>query len=120
MTTLPACEVEHELIESKRLIERRVGRPVTAFSYPKGSIGDFSLETEHLVRSAGYQLAFTTLPGINRPPLHRYRIKRHNVEDFGMDYFQALLDGSAALLRLKDTRAGYWVKRLANRARGRT
>jgi peptidoglycan/xylan/chitin deacetylase (PgdA/CDA1 family) len=119
MTSLSTWEAKRELTESKRIIEERLGQPVQAFSYPKGSVGDFNRGVERLARSAGYQLIFTTLPGLNREPLNPYRLKRHNVEDFGIDYFQALLNGSAALLAIKDTRAGYWTKRALNRLTGR-
>ena len=117
LTKIPLSEAERELWESRRVLEERLERPVVSFSYPKGSIGDFNAELEQCAQDAGYKLIFTSLPGINRQPLNPSRIKRHHVEDFGMDYFQALLDGSAALLALKDTRAGYWAKRTLKRRR---
>jgi hypothetical protein len=83
-----------------------------------GSIGDFDLRLEGVVRAAGYEVAFTTLPGVNRSGFEPMRIRRHNVEDYGLDYFKALLDGSAELLALKDTRVGYRVKRTVNQLRG--
>jgi peptidoglycan/xylan/chitin deacetylase (PgdA/CDA1 family) len=117
LTKMLVLDAERELRESKRVLEERLDRPVVSFSYPKGSIGDFNAVLEHRARDAGYWLIFTGLPGLNRPPLNPYRMRRHHVEDFGMDYFQALLDGSAALLALKDTRVGYWTKRTIKRRR---
>lgn len=111
LTSMTLRDAQHELSESKRRLERELGTAVAAFSYPKGSIGDFSRELQRAAVNTGYELVFTTLPGINRPPLNPHRLKRHNVEDFGLDYFSALLDGSAELLAVKDSRSGYWAKR---------
>lgn len=120
LTQLPLDQAKREIEESKRLLERRLGRPVYAFSYPKGSIGDFSPALEAAVRDAGYDLAFTTIPAVNRAGANPLRIARHNVEDYGLRYFAGLLDGSAELLRLKDTRLGYQAKSALNRMRNRT
>ncbi len=46
-------------------IEQRLGVRVSFFSYPKGSLGDFSDELEAHVREAGYAASFATLPGSN-------------------------------------------------------
>ena len=118
MTGLSTLEVERELIESKRLVEEHLDRSVIAFAYPKGSVTGRlqcrvgATRTDRRIRAGVHDLARHY-----RPPWNQYAIRRHNVEDFGLDYFEALLDGSAALLALKDTRAGYWAKRVANRAK---
>jgi peptidoglycan/xylan/chitin deacetylase (PgdA/CDA1 family) len=112
LSRLSLTDAAAELKFSRQTLERELGRPVTAFSYPKGSIGDFNNATQRLAARAGYELVFTTLPGINRYGFDPRLIRRHNVEDYGIDYFAALLDGSADLLALKDTRLGYWTKRL--------
>jgi hypothetical protein len=52
---------------SKAILEREVGRPVTALAYPYGGAGACTEETQSLAREAGYQLAFTAQKGINRP-----------------------------------------------------
>lgn len=117
LTRLPAAETTRQMVQSKRLLEEQIRSPVYAFSYPKGSIGDFDIRHEEGLRAAGYELAFTTLPGVNRPGFSPLRIRRHNVEDYGIDYFSALLDGSAELLAVKDTRLGYRLKSTVNRLR---
>jgi peptidoglycan/xylan/chitin deacetylase (PgdA/CDA1 family) len=117
LSRLPIPEVAGELTQSRAVLERELGTTISAFSYPKGSIGDFNATTQRLVGTAGYELVFTTLPGINRRGFDPRVIRRHNVEDFGLDYFAALLDGTAEVLALKDTRAGYWAKRVVAAAR---
>jgi peptidoglycan/xylan/chitin deacetylase (PgdA/CDA1 family) len=116
LTRLPAEEARREIFESKRELEERLETPVSAFSYPKGSIGDFSPQIEGFVREAGFEIAFATLPGIvRRERANPLALRRHNVEDYGLGYFRALLDGSADLLAIKDTKAGYRLKQLVNR-----
>jgi peptidoglycan/xylan/chitin deacetylase (PgdA/CDA1 family) len=119
LTHLPFEEARAEIFDSKRALEEHLGREVHAFSYPKGSVGDRSPALDAAVREAGYELCFLTIPGVNRPRFDPLAVRRHNVEDYGLDYFRALLDGSAILLGAKDTRAGYHAKSLLNRARGR-
>jgi peptidoglycan/xylan/chitin deacetylase (PgdA/CDA1 family) len=120
LTRVPFADARREIVASKRMLEERLGQPVYAFSYPKGSIGDFNPRLEEAVRAAGYELAFTTIPAINRADARALGIARHNVEDYGLPYFAALLDGRAELLRLKDTRLGYRAKLTLNRLRRRS
>jgi len=46
--------------------------------------------------------------------MNPYRLERYNVEDYGLEYFSELLDGSADFLALKDTRMGHRVKDLVS------
>jgi peptidoglycan/xylan/chitin deacetylase (PgdA/CDA1 family) len=122
MTRMPIGEATREIRESKAIIEGRIGREVRVFSYPKGSIMDFNSELEAVVRQAGYRLCFTTIPGANprvaEAGFNPFRLHRYNVEGFGLTYFRSLLDGSADIVGLKDTEAGYRIKQLANRLLG--
>ena len=49
--------LSEELIESKRVIEERIGLPVYSISYP---VGGFTPAVQAMVRQAGYRLACTT------------------------------------------------------------
>jgi SAM-dependent methyltransferase/peptidoglycan/xylan/chitin deacetylase (PgdA/CDA1 family) len=49
-----------ELVESKKEIEARIGRPCRSFSYPNG---DYVTRSASEVRDAGYTVGFTTWPG---------------------------------------------------------
>jgi peptidoglycan/xylan/chitin deacetylase (PgdA/CDA1 family) len=118
LSHLQPRDIESELVESKLNLERHLGINVRAFAYPNGAFGDFNEATEGAVRRAGYKLCFTAIAGTNLAPGNPLRLKRYNVEDFGMRYFKSLLDGSADLLRLKDSSLGVSVKALVNRALG--
>ncbi len=120
LSQLSPADAYEEIVESKRELELRLNVTVRAFSFPKGSIGDFTPELQRIVQEAGYHFAFTTLPGLNRPGFDPFRVRRHNVEDYGLRYFRSLLDGSGDLLALKETRMGYAVKGHVNRWRSTT
>lgn len=65
MTRIPVEQAKHELVESKRLIEQELGKPVETFAYPNGGRADFNPEVIAAAREAGYKLAFTLMPGSN-------------------------------------------------------
>jgi peptidoglycan/xylan/chitin deacetylase (PgdA/CDA1 family) len=45
-----------EIFESKKILEEKLGKPVTVFAYP---FGDYNEKIEHLVKEAGYVSART-------------------------------------------------------------
>jgi len=55
----------HELTESKRFLEGSLGREIKALAYPFGWRGTFTARTIQLAIDAGYQLAFSSLEGVN-------------------------------------------------------
>lgn len=57
LTTLSLDEVERELVQSKKIIEERIGKRVLLFSYPNG---DYNPKIKKLVQEAGYGCAITT------------------------------------------------------------
>jgi peptidoglycan/xylan/chitin deacetylase (PgdA/CDA1 family) len=111
MPRLAVDEATDEIRRSKRILEERLGHGVRAFAYVKG---DWNDRLEEVVRACGYEVAFNTVPGTNVPPLHAYRLERYNVDDYGIEYFSQLLDGSADFLALKDTHVGHRIKDLVN------
>lgn len=56
-------EVRDELLSSRTALEERLRRPCWAFSYPNGEVGDFRPEDAEDLHAAGYQCAFTQVPG---------------------------------------------------------
>ena len=83
---LPNCtdaEIEREVTESKRLLEKHLDRPITSFAYPNG---DCDLRSVEAVRRAGYRQAVTVRWGPNRPgaapfELHRCDIVAEHARD---------------------------------------
>jgi peptidoglycan/xylan/chitin deacetylase (PgdA/CDA1 family)/ubiquinone/menaquinone biosynthesis C-methylase UbiE len=70
---LTEAEARDEIAGSKREIEARLGRPVTAFCYPAGLYGEREVQ---IVAEAGYELAVTTDPGVNSAEAEPHRLRR--------------------------------------------
>jgi peptidoglycan/xylan/chitin deacetylase (PgdA/CDA1 family) len=84
-----------ELTESKRILESRLGREVTALAYPYGWPGTYTAQTRALAAEAGYRVAFAAREGVNRPgSLDPYEIRRLGV---GSGDSPALLRARSAL-----------------------
>jgi len=60
MRKLSQCEVEKQAVESKRQLEQLTGRLVETFSYPYGTLQDFSKDTTRVLMAAGYKRAVTS------------------------------------------------------------
>jgi peptidoglycan/xylan/chitin deacetylase (PgdA/CDA1 family) len=77
--------IERELVESKRLIEERTGRPVSHLCYPWHAFGPTA---QALAREAGYHTAFGgKIPGI---PLTRPGGDLQRIARLGEDYIELL------------------------------
>jgi peptidoglycan/xylan/chitin deacetylase (PgdA/CDA1 family) len=85
-----------ELTLSKQILESRLGRKVHALAYPFGWSGAYDRATKRAAAQAGYRLAFTGCPGVNRPGmLDAFEISRLGV---GSADSLTLLRARAALL----------------------
>jgi peptidoglycan/xylan/chitin deacetylase (PgdA/CDA1 family) len=73
LTALAAAQAEREIAGSKRALEDRLGRPVTAFCYPAGVYGPRERE---LVARAGFTAATSCEPGVNTPDSDPLELRR--------------------------------------------
>jgi peptidoglycan/xylan/chitin deacetylase (PgdA/CDA1 family) len=53
-------DLKKQVFDSKKILEEKLGRPISAFSYPEGR---FNNRIKQLVMTAGYKLAVATNPG---------------------------------------------------------
>lgn len=60
-------EQREEFSRSKRILEAKLGREISALAYPYGWPGAYDATSERLAREAGYRVAFASVPGVNRP-----------------------------------------------------
>jgi peptidoglycan/xylan/chitin deacetylase (PgdA/CDA1 family) len=81
---LCASECRDELLQSKRLLEEKLQRPVEHFAFPFGLPSDLSPETCAAVPDYGYRSAATTVWGINTPRTNRYLLRRIGAEDLSV------------------------------------
>ena len=71
--------LRHEVVDSRRCIEERMGEPVTHFSYPHPALHpQWSEKTLAATKDAGYTTAVTTTKGVNRAGQNPLLLKRLN------------------------------------------
>jgi peptidoglycan/xylan/chitin deacetylase (PgdA/CDA1 family) len=118
LANLEVDESAREITLSKLRLEERLGRPVRAFSYVKGSEADYRAVHLSLVRQAGYDLAFSAVSGANSADTDPLQLRRYNIEPYPARTFELVLAGACDLISLKDTVTGTHARRLLNAALG--
>ena len=118
LADLEVDEAAREIVLSKLRLEERLGRPVRAFAYVKGSEAHYRLVHLSLLRQAGYDVAFTSVSGANSPNTDPLQLHRYNVEPYPPRTFELVLSGACDLIALKDTVAGTHARRIFNAALG--
>ena len=118
LANLEVDEAAREITLSKLRLEERLGRPVRAFSYVKGSEADYRPVHLSLVRQAGYDVAFSAVSGANSAETDPLQLRRYNIEPYPPRTFELVLAGACDLISLKDTVTGTHARRLLNAALG--
>lgn len=118
LADLEIDEAAREITLSKLRLEERLGRPIRAFAYVKGSVAHYRPVHVSLLRQAGYELAFTSVSGANTGALDPLQIHRYNVEPYPTKTFELVLRGACDLIAVKDTVTGTHARRLFNQALG--
>jgi peptidoglycan/xylan/chitin deacetylase (PgdA/CDA1 family) len=77
-----------EIVENKMHLERVIGRPIVALSYPYGG---FSPETEEVVRDASFQCAMTVEAGTVEAGMNPMRLPRLEIKSSEAESFEWLL-----------------------------
>ena len=100
-TYIPHVKVERlteELVDSKRVIEERLGRPIHFLSYP---MGGFTPQAKSVVEQAGYRAACTTNRAATLNWVDRFALRRIKVteRDANPLLFSAKLSGYYDLFR---------------------
>jgi peptidoglycan/xylan/chitin deacetylase (PgdA/CDA1 family) len=70
------AEIKREIEQARRVLERRLDHPISAFAYPVGKMEDIGERGVRAVREAGYSWAFTTIEGVNTRETDRYLLRR--------------------------------------------
>ena len=88
---------EKELRMAKSLIEERVGKTCDLFCYPNGTPGDFTAESEALVRETGHRASLTTVAGWNSAHAPPFALRRLGVDNsLDLPRFQLTVSGVMA------------------------
>ena len=78
ISRLEPALLEHELLESKKFLEKRIGSAVHDFAYPFGKREDCGVIPSALERY-GYRSAATTVWGLNIPGINPYELRRVSI-----------------------------------------
>ncbi|MDP8217552.1 MAG: polysaccharide deacetylase family protein [Candidatus Theseobacter exili] len=103
LTRVSEEQAYKEITNSKTCIEEKTGYKISCFAYPNGMQSDFSSKTHNMLRSAGYEAAFTLLHGpaklseIRQNPLAIRRIYISGKDN--MPRFIAKLSGIPRILK---------------------
>jgi peptidoglycan/xylan/chitin deacetylase (PgdA/CDA1 family) len=68
-----------ELRDSRILLERQLGRPVTDFAFPFGQPADIAGTADAELASSGFRSAVTTISGTNRCGANPYALRRVSI-----------------------------------------
>jgi peptidoglycan/xylan/chitin deacetylase (PgdA/CDA1 family) len=94
LSGLDQAELNRELLESKRCLERELGTECLVLAYPFGSEYDFSDRVVEVARQIGFRLAFTLQERRNPPVLDAMRIHRICIHrEHSLHSFRALISG---------------------------
>ena len=92
LTNLPLEQAKHEITQSKKDIEEKLGQPVTAFAYPNGGPRDFNSHIASLVKESGFLCAVTAIPHWITPKANIYELGRIRASD-DPNQFKVLFSG---------------------------
>ena len=70
------AEVQYEVTECRKVLERQLGHPVRTFAYPVGLQEHIGENVLRAVQEAGYDWAVTTKHGFNTPQTNSYFLHR--------------------------------------------
>ena len=68
--------LQHEVAESKRLIESRLDASIEDFAFPFGKPRDCGTTGAEVLSAMGFHSAMTTITGVNEPGTDRFRLRR--------------------------------------------
>lgn len=103
---LPAAEQREEMARSKAVLEQQLGHPISALSYPVGTPGTYTQQSQQLARECGYRAAFSFVSGVNgHLTANRFCLRRFPV---GMNAEPSDLQFSLAFRA--GNRLGSWLR----------
>lgn len=106
LKTLSLSEQRREILESKKVLEKIIGKEVRLFSYPFGTRDEYSDVTVNLLKETGFEKAVIAYPAdlseeTNIYELNRFTIKNYDEQDFA-DYIENFVFKSVKRAGIED------------------
>lgn len=98
------ADLKREIFDSKKKLEKIIGKPVNCFSYP---IGGFNTEIRQMVIDAGYTVAVATSPGFFYPKDDPFAIKRVRISENSRNLFVFWFESSGLYKGILELRKHY-------------
>lgn len=95
------AELKKEIFDSKKIIEEKLGKSVSAFCYPEGG---FNPRIKELVGEAGYRVAVATSPGKEFPNDDIFALKRLRISETSRNLFVFWIQASGFYTFIKERR----------------
>jgi peptidoglycan/xylan/chitin deacetylase (PgdA/CDA1 family) len=106
---MEAAEVRQEAIQSRHVLQTRLGRTVDSFAYPYGTRADFNASTTAILAEACYTTVFTSQHGAITKGADAIALPRIKVEGGeGLWMFRRLCGGALDSWRLADRVLWRW------------
>lgn len=93
--------LKREILDSKKILEEKLARQITLFSYPEGRFND---KIRKLVIAAGYKLAVATSPGRQYPNNDIFVLKRLRISETARNMFVFWIQTSGFYTFIKEHR----------------
>ncbi|MBU1869066.1 MAG: polysaccharide deacetylase family protein [Candidatus Omnitrophica bacterium] len=112
-------DIQSEIEDSKKIIEKELGAKVRAISYPFGLITDFGEEAKRISVKSGYACGCSAMNGVNDFNSDMFELRRIGIEGSdNMFTFRAKLNGALDLLEIKDWPVFIKILNMCNRMIG--
>lgn len=95
-------QLKNEVFDSKKILEEKLGKKITIFSYPSGR---FNALVRQLVIDAGYQMAVVTNPGKKYPSDDIFALKRLRISENAGNLFIFWVESSGFYNFMREYRA---------------
>lgn len=92
LSTLPTDAQQAEIVGGRERLEAIVRKPVLTFAYPHGQDTDFTNETVEIVKTAGFHVACTTIPGAVERGADLFRLRRYYAGNWDPETFKKNLE----------------------------
>jgi len=82
LSSMEEREIHLELIESKKILEEKLGHEIVSVSYPVGGQFDFNPLVERIAFESGYKFGLSYINGANSDLSKPYALKRVHIERY--------------------------------------
>ncbi len=111
LTILTKRELEKEILQSKKVLEKKLGVEVKYFAYPRGKYNNNVIQT---VKRAGYKAAFSIDSGNISPSSNKWILPRTIIDKtHKLSEFPSVYAPSTMFIRRLTNNFGLWEKFLA-------